>query len=103
MAGPNRVDVLRPFRRVHQHQHVVVLHLDHSGGNGGQPFRRVRAAKGKLSGHQRRDHVAVAGLNAVLAVYRGHDQRSAFAFKKHPVSGENVQAKRVHSALSFAF
>ena len=95
------VDILRPFSRVYQYQHIIVFNLDHAGGDCCDLFRALWDAQAQCAGDDRADCVSVPGPDAVLSVRRGDRQRFARTVVKRVVGGQNMHAEAVHREASF--
>lgn len=103
--GAVEIDLLRPLDRVHQHERLAVLHLEHALGHGGDLLDAVGVPQRQLAGNDREHDILVLRHQAVHAVDARHGERCARPVKKRALGREDVERKGLHhtSPLSIFF
>ena len=72
--GAVEVDLLRPLDRVHQHERLAVLHLEHALGHGGDLLDAVGVPQRHLAGNDGEHDILVLRHQAVHTVDARHGE-----------------------------
>lgn len=72
--GAVEVDLLRPLDRIHQHERLAVLHLEHALGHGGDLLDAVGVPQRQLAGDDGEHDILVLRHQAVYAVDARHGE-----------------------------
>ena len=98
------VDILRPFCRLHQHDHTVKRNIDkpHTNYNLG-PVVILFFLLPYLAFLRGNDHILMMGHDGLLAVQSRYDNDAAFSVEKYFITGNDLQADGVHTHTAFPY
>lgn len=96
--GAVEVDLLRPLDRVHQHERLAALHLEHALGHGGDLLDAVGVPQRQLAGNDGEHDILVLRHQAVHTVDARHGERCARPVKKRALGREDAERKGLHHA-----